>query len=520
MLDGQILRKYYIGTLSATAFFMPLSVWLLTFFIIAMGLVWIADGGLRRIGNLRKDKISILIFLGIYLVYLIWMIKTSDLGFGLRELKLKLPLLVFPLVIGLSQPLNKKEIKIILSFFIAGVVLSSLIGIIAYSFGKDISDIDNPRKISPFISHIRLALMTDFSVVCSAWYYVTDTTRINRLIYLLAAIWLTVFLFLLLSLTGIIIFAILLIISLFLVVRQSKNSILKISLILIVAASFISTVFFISGEIESFYKKGSAYSYPLKNQTVNGNPYQHYPERKDIENGNQVWIYLNEDELRKEWNSRSLIKYDSNDFRDQKLRYTLIRYLTSTGLTKDSAGLAKLHDIDIRFIENGITNILFTEGKPVKSKVYEVIWQIDYYINGGNPSGHSVTQRMEYMKKGWHLYEENVLTGTGTGDIKNEFKNQFRKENSMLESRFIYLPHNQFLTFLISFGIIGFIIISCSILIPAVMKKVFRSFLFNCFFIIILLSLFGEDTLETHPGVSFFAYFYSLFVFGNIIYEL
>jgi hypothetical protein len=329
-----------------------------------------------------------------------------------------------------------------------------------------------------------------------------------------------VFLFLLLSLTGIIIFAILLIISLFLVVRQSKNSILKISLILIVAASFISTVFFISGEIKSFYKKGSAYSYPLKNQTVNGNPYQHYPERKDIENGNQVWIYLNEDELRKEWNSRSLIKYDSNDFRDQKLRYTLIRYLTSTGLTKDSAGLAKLRDIDIRFIENGITNILFTEGKPVKSKVYEVIWQIDYYINGGNPSGHSVTQRMEYMKKGWHLYEENVLTGTGTGDIKNEFKNQFRKENSMLESRFIYLPHNQFLTFLISFGIIGFIIISCSILIPAVMKKVFRSFLFNCFFIIILLSLFGEDTLETHPGVSFFAYFYSLFVFGNIIYEL
>jgi O-Antigen ligase len=520
MLNGQILRKYYIGTLSATVFFMPLSVWLLTFFIIAMFLVWIADGGLMRIADLRKDKIAILIFSGTYFVYLIWMIKTSDLSFGLRELKLKLPLLVFPLVIGLSQPLNKKEIKIILTFFIAGVVLSSIIGIIAYSFGKDISEIDNPRKISPFISHIRLALMTNFSVVCSAWYCVSDTTRKDRFFYLIAAIWLTVFLFLLLSLTGIIIFAVLLIISLFLVVRRSQNFFLKISLILIVAASLISSVLFISGEIKSFYKKGSGYSYPLKTHTINGNPYLHYPDRKDIENGNPVWIYLNEEELRKEWNSRSLIKYDSTDLRNQKLRYTLIRYLTSAGLTKDSAGLAKLRDIDIRYIENGITNILFTRGKPVKSKIYEIIWQIDYWLNGGNPSGHSVTQRIEYLEKGWHLYEDNILLGTGTGDVKHEFINQFRKENSLLEAQFIYLPHNQFLTFLISFGIIGFLIISCSILIPAVMKKVFRSFLFNCFFIIILLSMLGEDTLETHPGVSFFAYFYSLFVFGNIIDEL
>lgn len=520
MFNVEVLRKYYIGTLSATAFFMPLSVWLLTFFIIAMFLVWIADGGLMRIAELRKDKIAILIFTGTYLVYLIWMINTSDLSFGLRELELKLPLLVFPLVIGLSRPLNKKEIKIIFSFFIAGVVLSSIIGITMYAFGKDISDIDNPRKISPFISHIRLALMTNFSVVCSAWYYVSDTTGKNRFIYLLAAIWLTVFLFLLLSLTGIIIFAVLLIISIFLVVSRSKNVILKISLILIVTALLISSSFFISEEIKSFYKKGNAYSYPLKDQTANGNPYLHYPDRKDIENGNPVWIYINEEELREEWNSRSSVKYDSNDFRNQKLRYTLIRYLTSEGLTKDSAGLAKLRDIDIRYIENGITNVLFTEGKPFKSKIYEIIWQIDYYLNGGNSSGHSVTQRIEYLKKGWHLFKDNILTGTGTGDVKHEFINQFSKETSLLESQYIYLPHNQFLTFLISFGIIGFLIISCSILIPAIIKKGFRSFLFTCFFIIILMSMLGEDTLETHPGVSFFAYFYSLFVFGNIIDEL
>jgi len=515
MFNRQILRKYFIGTLSAIAFFMPLSVWLLTFFIIAMILVWIADGGIRRLSELKKDKILILLFCGIYFVHIIWMLNTSDLSFGLRELKMKLPLLIFPLVIGLSEPLDKSETKIVLSFFIAGVVLSSLIGIIAYSFGKDSYSIDDPRKISLFISHIRLALMTNFSIVCSAWYYVTHTSGKYRFIYLISAIWLTLFLFLLLSLTGIIVFAALLLVSIFIIVSRSQSIILKNSLIIFVSLILLSTAFFIFNEIKVFYRNGNAYTFPLKERTANGNFYTHYPDRKDRENGNPVWIYLNEDELRKEWNSRSSIRYDSNDFRGQKLRYTLIRYLTSGGLTKDSAGMAELRQSDIKFIENGITNKLFTVGKPVRSKIYEIIWQIDYYINGGNPSGHSITQRVEYLKKSWHLFEDNLFLGTGTGDINNKFVAQFRKENSLLESKFIYLPHNQFLTFLDSFGIIGFILISCFVLIPVIIKKVFRNYLFICFFIIILLSMLGEDTLETHPGVSFFAYFYSLFVFSK-----
>jgi O-Antigen ligase len=514
MFNRQLLRRIYIAILSAIVFFMPLSVWLLTFFIVVLVIVWIAEGGIAKVPQLLKSEQGVLISFGTYLVYLLWMINTSDLSFGLRELKMKLPLLIFPLVIGFSDPLNKKEMKTVLSFFVAGVVLSSLTGFIYYSLDRNIPDIANTRKISLFISHIRLALMTNFSIIVSAWYIFSETSKKSKFIYLTAALWLIAFLFLLLSVTGIIIFAVILIILVFLTVRKSENIILKAGLLLFVSVLIISTGLYISGEIKAFYKNGNAYSYPLKNQTVNGNNYRHYPERKDIENGNPVWIYINEDELRKEWNLRSMIKYDSCDLKNQKLRFTLIRYLTSAGLTKDSAGLAKLKDRDIKFIENGITNRLFTEGKHIKSKVYEIIWQIDNCLNGGNPSGHSIIQRVEYLKKGLHIFGDNILIGTGTGDVKNEFLNQFRKEKSALDPRFIYLPHNQYITFLDSFGIIGFIIICCSFFIPIVMMKAFRNFLFNMFLIIILLSMLGEDTLETHTGVSFIAYFYSLFVFG------
>jgi len=515
MLNRQLIRRFYVVTLSAIAFFLPLSVWLLTFFIIALVMVWFADGGLMRISELKKINPAVLISCGIYLVYLLWMINTSDLSFGLSELKLMLPLLVLPLVIGSSDSLNKGELKTVLSFFIAGVVLSSLVGFISYNLGTNISDIANPRKMSLFITHIRLALMTNLSIIISVLYFFSDTSKKARLIYLMAALWLTVFLFLLLSVTGIVIFAVLLIISLFMIVRKSESAIIKTSLTLFVSALFISAVLFISGEVKAFYKKGNAYSYPLKERTVNGNAYLHYPERKDIENGNPVWIYINEAELRKEWNLRSSIKYDSNDLRAQKLRFTLIRYLTSAGLTKDSAGLAELRESDIKFIGNGITNRLFTEGKHIKSKIYEIIWQIDYYLKGGNPSGHSVTQRIEFFKTGWHLFIRNFSFGTGTGDYRNEMIAQYQRDESKLDPGYRFLPHNQFLTFLVSFGLIGFILICCSILIPVIMMKAFRSFLFNMFFLIILLSMFGEDTLETHPGVSFFAYFYSLLVFGK-----
>ena len=515
MFDRQLLRRFYIASLAATAFLMPLSVWLLSFFIIVLALIWLADGGIKRIQGIHKTMPALLIFAGIYFVYLLWMINTSDINFGLRELKLKLPLLFFPIIIGLSDPLDKKELKIVLTFFIAGVVLSSITGFIAYTFCRNIADTADPRKISLFISHIRLALMVNLSIGFSGWYCFADTCGKYRFAYLAAALWLIVFLFLLLSVTGIIIFAALLLFSLFVIIRNSESIVIKTASILFVSALIISSVVYILGEVKDFYKTGSAYNLPLHEKTINGNPYKHYTERKDIENGNPVWIYICEDELRKEWNLNSNVNYDSTDSRDQQLRYTLIRYLTSAGLTKDSAGLAALSEMDIKFIENGITNRLFTEGKSVKSKIYEIIWQIDYYIKGGNPSGHSVTQRIEFLKKGWYVFEDNLLTGTGTGDLKIELNDQFRKEKNFLVAKFIYLPHNQYLTFLASFGIAGFLLICCSFLVPVFIAKSCRRFLFNIFLIIILLSMLGEDTLETHTGVSFFAYFYSLFVFGT-----
>ena len=516
MINDRLHKEVYLAALSATGFFLPLSVWMLTFFIIVLVIIWIAAGGLKRMPELIHGKRNILIFCIIYLVYLIGMFKTSDVLSGLRELKIMLPLLIFPFVIGLSEPLKKKEQKIIISFFIAGVTVSSVAGVIL-KMKPVLSGLSDPREISVFISHIRLALMSVFAIFCSGWYFFSfnEEKKFSHYLYLLAALWLTAFLFILLSLTGILVFVIVLSLTLFFISFNRKHLYLKYSLAVIMIGLFISVTLCIIHEIKSFYKEGNAYPSPLEQFTANGNRYQHFTERKDIENGNKVWLYLNEDGLKKEWNSRSSFVYDSLDRKGQQLRFTLIRYLTSTGFTKDSLGVSRLTTGDIKNIENGITNIIFAERKPVRSKIYEIIWQIDYYKNGGNPSGHSITQRIEFYKTGWNIFLRVPLSGTGTGDLNKEFKLQYKLDNSILDKNHRFLAHNQYLTFLISFGIIGFLLICFSLVFPVIMGKGLNSYAAVVFFVIIFLSMLGEDTLETHTGVSFFAYFYSLFIFGK-----
>jgi O-antigen ligase len=515
MFTGNIKRSLFIASLAGVAISLPLSEWLLSVFIIITIVVWIADGGIKKIPWLPGDKKIILLFLAGYIVYMVWMINTSEFSSGLNELKLKLPLLIFPLVTGLSEPLHKREIKAIIASFITGVVISSVAGVIA-GFQQLFSGYPDPRILSPFISHIRLALMALFAISCSGWYFFfCRSERWHDWLFPVAAVWLIIYLYLLLSLTGVILFLAILFISMVAIAVRIGSKLIMSFIAVVMLIIIFSSVFLIIREVKSFYAPGNAYVLPPKEHTAGGRPYFHDLTRNDIENGNKVWMYICEEELSNEWNSQSSLPYDSADKKGQILRYTLIRYLTSAGYTKDSSGISNMAKSDILNVENGITNKYFSVWNPWRSKMYEVIWQIDYYRNGGNPSGHSITQRIEFFKTGIEIFKRYPLFGTGTGDLVAEYHKQYNTDRSLLDEPHRLLSHNQFLSFLVSFGITGFSIMVFSLFYPFIMMKGFRRYLPSIFMVLLVLSMLWEDTLETHTGVSFFAYFYSVFIFGS-----
>ena len=155
------------------------------------------------------------------------------------------------------------------------------------------------------------------------------------------------------------------------------------------------------------------------------------------------------------------------------------------------------------------------EVTSLKARIYGIIWQIDDYIDGGAPGGHSITQRWEFWKTGLNLLKANPIMGVGTGDIFNEMKMQYEADGTLLVRAYWKHPHNQFLSIAIAFGLLGLIWFLWSLFYPLYYYRANLDFVVIVFVLISLLSMMTEDTIETQAGVSFVAFFYSLFLFSH-----
>ena len=515
MTRNKIHKILYYSFLSGIGFSLPLSVWLISLFTILLAINWILSGNQKAKLQLARKNKPLLIFLTGYLVYLIWMINSSDLAAGLIALRLKLPLLLIPLIVSTSGYRFDKVKKYVFSSFLLGVLISTLSGVIIWKFSS--VDIIDRREISVFISHIRLALMVCMAVFVSLWYaFDKEITNIRiRVVYGILSVWFMVYIFILMSLTGVVIFLVLTLFSISRFMMISRPSWLKYPVVILIVVICAACTFFISGEINQYRNIKDNRSIDSTILTKGGREYIHYPEREDRENGHYVWRYICEEELAPEWNRVSNIDYWAEDARGHQVRFTLIRYLSSLGYKKDSVAVSLLNKDDISIIEKGYANVIFKDGTGLKDKFYESLWQIDYYRRGGNPQGHSITQRIEYLKNCAGVIRANYLFGTGTGDFENEIRKQFDLDDSPLDQEFRRITHNQFLTTLATFGIFGFILFWAALIFPVILKRSYKNWLFIVFATISVLSFLGEDTLDMHTGVTFFSYFYTLLVLND-----
>lgn len=517
MLNGKILnhRNLYLLSLVLIGFWQPLSVFITSASAIMLVVNWLLEGKFRYKWTRFSSRPGLIVFSFFIVIPLIWLLNSTDLSYGFQDLKIKLPVFLVPLVIGTTQPLDRKELKIILHFFILGILVSSLIEVGALlGFGG--AEINDHREISLFISHIRFSLLIDMAIFILIWYLFDEKKTFNTgfVLRLVTLLWFIGFLFILQSLTGIVIFFLVgVVLFIFLVLKQT-NFMLKYFLIILGITAVLVVVFTVVRYSARFLYKDQVDIENLPEKTINGNPYNHLKTEKQTENGHYVWLYICDKELKSAWEQRSSLKFTGKDKKGQEMRNTLIRYLSSKGLRKDSAGVASLSDEEIHWIEQGTANIIYRE-KSLYALFYEVVWQIERAGEGGNPSGHSIIQRLEYLKAGYAIAKKHFWWGVGTGDVPAAFSKQYVLMNSQLSQEWRLRAHNQFLTFFLTFGIFGFTGILFVILYPPFRENGWKNYFFIIFLSIALLSMLNEDTLETSAGVMFFAYFYGLFLFGR-----
>lgn len=505
-------RIIYIICLSGIALSLPLSEFLTSVFTILL-LVNHVIMAVTRPGMIaRKFQSPLLILLGGYLIYVLWVLNSSDTVSALHSLRLRLPLLVIPFVIFTAPAITLRELRVVLGSFIAGVTLSSFAGVFLFYRNDDL--LLNTRELSPFISHIRLSLM-----ICLALVILADslaeriiTGRAIKVGLFILSGWLVAYMVIMSSLTGLALLMILMVSGLIIYVIRSGKLFLRIGALAVTILMVTLPAVYVSAVVLDYLTMKEQALPDYNEKTPSGRDYTHHTGLYGRENGYYTWNYICEEELAEGWNSISNIPYNGLDSLGHDIRFTLIRYLTSIGLRKDSAGVASLSEEDVRLIEQGYANRNYLDGSGLHDRIYEIVWQIDHYAGGGNPQGHSVTQRLSFLSNGWRVFMRTPLFGTGTGDYNSEVARQYERDQTELDPEFRRLPHNQYLTSLGTFGLTGATLFWLFMLLPAVISGSFRKRLFLFFFLIMFLSMLTEDTLETHTGVTFFALFYSLFM--------
>ncbi len=508
---------FYTGILLVFVAVFPHSRFLLSMSEFGLFAFWLAEGNFKKKINILKTHPEVLLFSSIFFLHIAGLLNTQNFSYALNDLKIKLPVFLFPIVIATSPKLSSKNIKLILLVFTLSVVLKTLYGL-AGIYGLTGEYITDYQKLAGKFSHIRYALLLNIAAFSMLYYSVLSPERekpIYKILYFSAFAWLSIFILILHSVTGWVIYLVLLFYSFFSFMLKQKNKNLKVIFISLFLLLFFYISYFLYYSVNRFYKSDKIIPENTEQLTEEGNKYVNDFSSKERENGHFVYIYICEKELKDEWNKRSNFDYDGRDRKNQLIKFTLIRYLTSKNLRKDRDGVRKLSEQDIKNIESGMTNYIFEKKYSVYSKIYELLWQYEKYSSGGNPENQSLSQRFEFLKAGKEIIKRNFWFGTGTGDVKDEFQNQYEISKSVLSEKHRLRAHNQYITFFIAFGFFGFLWFLAAYVYPVIKTKKYNSFLFMVSFITISLSMFNEDTLETQMGATLFAFFLSFFLFGT-----
>jgi len=512
----QIHEQVYFYTLICIAASLPLSIFSTSMFQIVLVLNWLIEGRFRKKWNKAAGNPALMVVLLLSLLHVVGLLWSEDLAYGLKDMRIKLPLLILPVILATSTPLERRHVHRILLFFSLSVFVASLASVMKL-VGWLPGEIEGYRDLSVFMSHIRFSLMIVLTILIVVYFLFVlrnSITRAERIFYLLGLFWFPIFLILLKSLSGIVIACFLCFFILVRIVFEIRDRTVRFMVFVPVIMIPLFAVIYLEHSINKFYNFDELNPGEVDKFTVEGNPYKNHIQLREVENGHYIWLYICDVELEREWNKVSDIDYKGHTSNGNVIRATLIRFLTSKGYRKDAVGFKKLTPDEIAAIEHGTANYIYMQRFLLYPRIYEVIWEIDRYKMGYDPNEKSVVQRFLYLDAGWKIARENLLFGVGNGDVKIAFRNYYESTDSPLYEKWRRRAHNQFLTFLISFGILGLIISIFSLVAPFFLADRGRSFLAVGFMILFLLSMLNEDTLETACGAAFVAFFYSLFVFG------
>ena len=414
-----------------------------------------------------KENRLLHLLIAFYLLHAVSLLWSDNISYGINDLRIKAPLLVVSIIL-IAKPILKSDRNKLYLLLILSLLVTSVINFCHYQFLLNAHLAKDIRELSFFGSHIRYGILLAFGIgICL---FLSREFKRFSIGLICCAAWFIFYTYYSQVLSGLLTLLVVFILYAVLYFRERKW-------VLISGAILCLTI--LIGTAAFLFSKEKEMTSPISQSS----------------------------ELKDAWNKRSRLAFDSLDLKNQPLKTTLSRYIASKGFSPNKISVNKLSEDDVHNIENGYADIHET-GLGFRARLYGLRYQIHHPTN---PNGHSLLQRIESWKTAGQIIKENWLYGVGAGDVADKFEQKYKENKSMLIAENRIRAHNSFLTYWLSFGIIGLVLFTY------IQYSFFQfewrnvNYLGLLFIGLSLISFLLEDALETQTGVTFFAFFYSFY---------
>lgn len=482
-----------------------------------------------KLSRFWHNKAAVLL-VAFYLMHVVGLLWTSDFQYAMKDLRVKLPILVMPFVLSSMEPLDRKRFNLVMLVYVLSVFVATQVSFFTYLK----HDYDDIREISRFISHIRFCLNMVFCIAVIGWYMVKGKIHrkgegasknvpafgakvaVDRFLQWFFLLWFVYQIYIFESLSGyVILVAVAIVTVAYAFLRWQKGRGWRIAIAVLGLVAVLITVGIVWHEVKPLLKVESVDFATLEKKTAQGNDYWHDTIHNPVEDGKYVGLYYCRKELQEAWQQRSALPLNDSTNEGMVLESTLARYLTSKGLRKDAQGVMALTDEDVHNIEQGVANYNNWLHPGLRARLSSTLFEYGLYRKYNNPNGGSLSQRIEFTRASLHLIGQHPWFGVGTGDVPQEFRRAYDELHSPLKEEYRFRAHNQYLAIAVAFGLVGLAFFLFVLFYPWFASRRNHTYLYLVFLCIMLLSMFPEDTLETQAGTTLFAFFMALLLFAK-----
>ncbi len=403
------------------AFMLPVWGKLVPTIIAILILNWLISGDyIRTVPTLFKNKSrrNTLLFAGLYVLYLLGLLNTSDFIYARFDLEVKLSLLIFPLVFATADVgfLNAKHLRLLMQVYLGGCLLGSLL-LLGHAFTLWRDGVEGAfyyMKLSWYVHSTYFAMYLNFAIafiitellthhVTRVTHHVSRVTHhvsrithqltrithhLTRITYCVLLAWFFVFIFLL----------------------SSKMGLISMGLIAILGAA------------ELIFRQ------------------------------KKIFLGLG----------------------------LLILFMMCM-----RAGLHVFSGTSARVVHS--TETLTGSAPPETSK--------------------STSDRVEIWKASLGIIKSNLLTGVGTGDVKDILIAKYKEKNIEGALEYKLNAHNQYIQTFITLGLPGIVTLLLMLILPMILAYRGRYLLYFVFLLLFAINILTESMFETQAGVVWYAFF-------------